>query len=331
MPDALVTPAPHGAARAPALRGATIAGIGAAVPARIVTNAEVATRLGVDEDWIVTRTGVSERRMVEPGERVVDLAVDAGAGALAAAGVAPGGLDLVVVATMSHDRLAPIAAAEVSARLGATAAGAVDLDAACSGFVTGLGFATAMVEAHRAEAVLLIGADVLSGITDPTDRGTAALFADGAGAAVLVPAPSPGRVGPLVLGADGTRSHLITGEHVIRMQGHDTFKQAVARLAEVTRTACEAAGVALDAIDLFAYHQANARILQALGERLGLDPARVLGSIERYGNTSAATIPIALAEAERNGRLEPGLRVLLAAFGGGLTWAATVVEWGAPA
>jgi 3-oxoacyl-[acyl-carrier-protein] synthase-3 len=176
----------------------------------------------------------------------------------------------------------------------------------------------------------VVGADLLSRLTDPDDRSTAALFGDGAGAVVVSSTAAPGGVGPAILGADGARGDLVTAgreEGVLRMKGHDTFRQAVDRLSEATLAAAEASGRSLADIDLFAFHQANTRILAAVGERLGLDADRVIDCIDRYGNTSAATIPLALAKAEEAGSLEPGDAVLLAAFGGGLTWAATVIEW----
>ena len=312
-------------------RGAAIASVSAAVPGEVLANDAIATRLGVTDAWIVSRTGVRERRVAAPQETVATLAAEAGRRALAAAEVEPSAVDLVVVATMSHERVTPIAAALVAAEIGATRAGAIDLNAACSGFVSAIGLAAGLVEARRAENVLVIGADLLSRMTDPDDRKTAALFGDGAGAALVTAADRGGRIGPVVLGSDGERSELITCERddaTIRMNGHDTFRQAVDRLAESSLAACAAAGAGLDEIDVFVYHQANARILAAVGERLALDPARVVNCIDRYGNTSAATVPLALAEAEAEGALGEGSRVLLAAFGGGLTWAATVVEWG---
>jgi 3-oxoacyl-[acyl-carrier-protein] synthase-3 len=317
---------------APALRGAAVASVGIAVPATTVPNGPIAARLGVSEDWIVARTGVRERRIAGPEEQLADYAAEAAARALAAAGVEAGDVDLVLVATMSHDFLTPNAAPLVAARIGAGRAAAIDVGAACSGFVSALVLAAGQVEAGRAEVAVVVGADLLSRITDPHDRATAALFGDGAGAVVLSACQGGGRIGPGVLGADGARHALITAsraEGVVRMKGHDTFRQAVDRLSEATVAAAAAAGRSLDEIAAFAFHQANARILAAVGERLGLDPARVIDCIGRYGNTSAATIPLALAEAQRDGLLEPGAPVLLAAFGGGLTWAATVIEWGA--
>ena len=317
---------------APALRGAAIAAVGVGLPETRVTNAGIAARIGVEERWIVERTGILERRIATPGMGVVDYAALAAGRALAAAGVAAAAVDVVIVATISNERLMPNAAAQVATLIGAEGAGAVDLNAACSGFVTGLALAAGQIESGRARTVLLIGADVLSPLTDPTDRSTAALFGDGAGAVVVTATRGAGRIGPVVLGSDGARGELITAgreEGLIRMNGHDTFRQAVDRLCESTLAACRMAEVGLDEIDVFAYHQANARILAAVTERLGLGRERVVSCIDRLANTSAATVPLALADAAERGHLRPGSRVLLAAFGAGLTWAATVIEWGA--
>jgi 3-oxoacyl-[acyl-carrier-protein] synthase III len=313
------------------LRGARVGAIGVAVPPTVVSNAPIAARLGVDERWIVARTGVRERRIAGEGEGVVDYAAAAAERSLTAAGLSPLEIDLVLVATMSHDELTPGAAPMVAARIGATHAGAMDVGAACSGFVSALVLGVGMVESGRARNALVVGADLLSKLTDQEDRSTAALFGDGAGAVVVSATDGPARVGPAVLGSDGARAELVTAnreEGILRMKGHDTFRQAVDRLAEATVVATEASGRSLAEIDLFAYHQANTRILAAVGERLELDPGRVIDCIDRFGNTSAATIPLALSEAESSGRLEQGDAALLAAFGGGLTWAATVVEWG---
>ncbi len=323
--------APVGPPRAP--RGAAVSGIGIAVPETVVGNDEVAARAGVTEDWIVVRTGVHERRVAAAGEVLADYAAQAAASSVEAAGIEPIEVDLVLVATMSHEELSPSAAALVASRIGATGAGAMDVNAACSGFVSALTLAAGQVEAGRARTVLVVGADLMTRLTDPTDRGTAALFGDGAGAVLVSACAAPGGVGPAVLGADGTRGHLVAAsreEAILRMNGHDTFRQAVDRLSESTLAAVSAAGRSLDDIDVFAFHQANGRILAAVGERLGLDRERVIDCIDRYGNTSAATIPLALADAHTAGRLEAGSTVLLAAFGGGLTWAATVIEWEAP-
>jgi 3-oxoacyl-[acyl-carrier-protein] synthase-3 len=207
----------------------------------------------------------------------------------------------------------------------------MDIGAACTGFLSALALAAGQIEAERARNVLVIGADLMSRITDHDDRRTAALFGDGAGAVLLRATAGPGRIGPVALGADASGAEFIRmdrGAAVVRMQGHETYREAVARLAEATVEAAALAAVDLDEIDLFVYHQANGRILRAVGERLRLPPERVVDCIADYGNTSAATLPLALAAAESDGRLRPGDRVLLAAFGAGFTWGAGVIEWG---
>jgi 3-oxoacyl-[acyl-carrier-protein] synthase III len=325
---AVATPAP---ARPRELRAASLASISMAVPDRIVGNDVVAAGAGVTEQWIVHRTGVHERRNVSEGETVMSLGVEAGQLALDEAGVDAADLDLVLLATVAPDEILPNAAPLVATELGAHGAGAMDLGAACTGFLSALSMATAQVEGGRAEHVLVIGADVLSRFVDSSDRGTAALFADGAGAAVVGPANGAGGwIGEIVLACDGRGGPSIRAshdDHFIRMQGHDTFKAAVHRMSEATLEAVERTGLELDDIDLFVYHQANIRILRAVGERLGLDESRVIDCIDRFGNTSSATLPIAMVDARRRGMLEPGMNVLLSAFGAGFTWGAGVIEW----
>jgi 3-oxoacyl-[acyl-carrier-protein] synthase-3 len=242
-------------------------------------------------------------------------------------------VDLVLVATVSSDDLLPNAAPLVAKDLGAVRAGAMDIGAACTGFLSALQMAAAQVEGGRCENVLVVGAEVLSRFVDRRDRGTSALFADGAGAAVVAPAVGGGgRIGEIVLRCDGAGGPAIRAaldEQIIHMQGHDTFKAAVQRMSEASIEAIGRAGLDLDDIGLFVFHQANARILTAVSERLGLDSSRVINSIDRYGNTSAATLPIALADARERGMLDPGMNVLLAAFGAGFTWGAGVIEWAA--
>jgi 3-oxoacyl-[acyl-carrier-protein] synthase-3 len=321
------------AAASPALRGAEIASVAMCVPDRSVANAQITARLGIDEDWIVKRTGVRERRIAWPEERLSAFAAEAGAIALERAGANADELDLVLVATMSADELTPNAAPLVAADLGAHGAGAVDIGAACTGFLSALALATAQIESGRAQSVLVVGADLLSRLTDPGDRSTAGLLADGAGAALVKATDPPGRVGPVVLGSDGSRSALIRAGHderVIRMNGHDTFKHAVARMSQATLQALRLADHELEDVDLFVYHQANSRIIEAVGTELGLVPERTVDYLARYANTSAATIPIALTVAEEDGRLREGALVLLSAFGAGLNWGATVIEWGGP-
>jgi 3-oxoacyl-[acyl-carrier-protein] synthase-3 len=317
---------------APALaheRTAGIIGLGTALPAGVVSSATIGERLGVDEQWLVRRTGIYGRHRLGAGERVSDLASAAALGALADAQVPAERIDVVMVATSTADELTPNVAPHVATAIGAHRAGAMDVGAACTGFVSALGIAASLVESARADCVLVVGAEGLSRFTDPDDRRTAGLFGDGAGAVVLG-ASGSGRIGPVLLGSDGTQCALIRAEHggFIEMNGHETFREAVRRLSEVTPDACAAAGVALEEIDLFVFHQANERILQAVAERLALPEDRVVNAIATLGNTSAASIPLALGAARTDARLTPGSRVLLAAFGAGLTWGATVVTWG---
>jgi 3-oxoacyl-[acyl-carrier-protein] synthase-3 len=313
-------------------RSAAIESIATALPDNVVSNDQIGERAGVSDEWIVARTGVRERRFAREGERLSSLAAAAGRKALERAGMHPAGIDLVLVATMSADELTPNAAPLVAHELGAEFAGAYDVGAACTGFLSALQLAAAQVESGRAGRVLVIGAEVLSRLIDFEDRGTAALFADGAGAALIGPAgDGGGRIGPVVLGADGAGADFIRAgqrERLIRMRGHETFREAVRRLSGSALEVAAMAGLRLGEVDLFVFHQANARILAAVADRLELDSDRVVDCIDRYGNTSSATIPIALAEAVESDRLHPGDTVLLAAFGAGFTWGAGVVEWG---
>jgi 3-oxoacyl-[acyl-carrier-protein] synthase-3 len=306
-----------------------VLGCGTALPSTVVSSATVAGRLGVAEEWIVARTGIRSRRILQGQERLSDLAAAAGAAALARAEVRAAETDLVLVATVSADEVTPNSAPLVASALGASAAGAMDVGAACTGFLSALALGAACIECGRARRVLVIGADALSRFTDPHDRRTAALFGDGAGAVVLG-AGRGGGIGPVLLRHDGSNGHVIVAPRnpgLIEMDGLTTFRHAVNRLVEVTGEALAAAGCRQGDVDLFVYHQANARITRAVGARLGLDPARVVDCIAEQGNTSAATLPLALAHAESDGRLRPGMTVLLAAFGAGLTWGGAVLEW----
>jgi 3-oxoacyl-[acyl-carrier-protein] synthase III len=329
MPEASATLRP--AAPSTRQRGAAIASVAISAPPTVAGNGPIAERLGVSEQWIVTRTGVEERRVAASDELLASYAAEAGARALEAADLEPGDLDLVLVATMTHEQLTPNAAPLVAAEIGATRAGAIDVGAACSGFLSALALGAAQIESDRVGNVLVVGADLMTRLVDRDDRRTAALFGDGAGAVVMRSVDAPGRIGPVVLRADGARGDLVQAaraEGVIRMNGHDTFRHAVDRLAEATVEAVAAAGREVADVELFVYHQANSRIIRAVGERLALPAERVIDSVPRYGNTSAASIPIALAEAQDQGLLADGASVLMAAFGGGLTWGATLIEWG---
>jgi len=311
-------------------RTATIIGLGHYLPTEIVPNGDIAERIGVDDHWIVKRTGIHARRRAAANEGTTDLAVFAARRALQDSGTSAADLDYVIVATMSPDEITPNCAPRVAHALGADRAAAFDIGAACTGFLAGLAQAAAMIEVGRAERILLIGAEKLTRITDFNDKKTGMLFGDGGGAVVLGPSDSDAGIGPIDLTADGGLGDTIVAtpeDPYIRMDGISTFRIAVKNLSESTIFAVSAAGLELEDIDLFVYHQANTRILAAVGERLALDPGRVIDCIDRYGNTSSATVPIALVEAEAAGRLEPGAKVLLAAFGAGLTWGAGVVEW----
>ena len=322
--------APALAPAEPMLRDAGIAGLGIAVPEQVIPTARIAEHLGVEESWIVERTGVKERRYAAADETLEDLAAAAGTGALERAEIEAEDIDLVLLGTFTASRALPNAAPLVAMKVGAHRAGAIDLGAACTGWISGLALASAQVEAGRADAVLVIGADLCSRVLDHDDRRTAGLFGDGAGAVVVVPG-GPSRIGRIQLRADGSGGECITAEHgerLMRMRGQDTFRAAVTRLAESTIELLAAEELTLEDIDVFVYHQANARIIAAVGERLGLPGERVIDCIGYYGNTSAASIPIALAEAERSGLLHPGARVLVSAFAAGFVWGSGVIEWG---
>lgn len=331
LDDALATE--QRAAPPPGLRGAAVLSVGGSLPRRSVTNDEVAARIGKTDEWIYTRTGIRERRHAEADESLTQVAAVASREALERAGVTAADLDLVIVGTLTGDERMPNAAAMLAQELGAPRAGTIEVNAACSGFLTALSAGAAHVEAGRAERVLVVGADFISRITDHDSKQTAMLFADGAGAVVLGPTPAgAGRVGPVLLRADASQPEFLylarDGGSTIEMDGHATFKHAVNRIAEVTQETLDAAGMALADVDLFVYHQANSRILKAVAERLELDPDRVIDCIEQTGNMSAASVPYALATADAEGRLHDGARLLLAAFGGGFTWGGAVVEWG---
>jgi 3-oxoacyl-[acyl-carrier-protein] synthase III len=310
------------------LRGAAIGHAALALPATTITNAPIAERLGVDSHWIESRTGIRERRALLDDERLTDLAAEAGAVAIENCGIPADEFDLLIVATTTQDEVTPNTAPLVAGLLGMRNAAPIDVGAACTAFVSALHVTTAQLESGRARKALVIGADCIHRYLDPDDRRTAALFGDGAGAVVMT-AASEGRMGPIVLGSESAIDMIrIKRGGTLEMRGHETFVNAVARISEVTLEVLDRAGVTRDDVDLFVYHQANARIITAVGEKLGLPRERVVDCIASYGNTSAASIPIALAEAEADGRLRPGMRVLAGAFGAGFTWGGALMEWG---
>jgi 3-oxoacyl-[acyl-carrier-protein] synthase III len=310
-------------------RTARVVGLGHKLPDRVVPNGPIAERIGVDSEWIVRRTGIRERRYAAPDERTADLALAAARRALSDAGLKPSDIDLILVATMTPDELTPNTAPLVADALGLNVA-AYDIGSACTGWLSALSTGAAHIETGRAERVLVIGAETLSRITNPDDKRTASLFGDGAGAVVLAP-EGDGAVGPILLASDGSMGDTITATHTERlliMDGHTTFNMAVKVLSEATVEAVARAGLALDDIDLFVYHQANARILKSVGEKLDLPVERVADYVGETGNTSAASIPLTLSLLREDGRLRPGQKLLLSAVGAGFTWGAGVVEWG---
>ena len=310
------------------LRGAAIGHAAMAVPATTIPNAPIAERLGVDEHWIESRTGIRQRRALLDGERLTDLAAEAGARAIASSGIPADEFDLLIVATTTQDEVTPNTAPLVAGILGMTNAAPIDVGAACTAFVSALRVTTAQIESGRATKALVVGADCIHRYLDPDDRRTAALFGDGAGAVVMT-AASEGRMGPIILGSESAIDMIrIKRGGTLEMQGHETFVNAVARISEVTLEVLARTGLTREDIDLFVYHQANTRIINAVGEKLGLPAERVVDCIANYGNTSAASVPIALAEAEAEGRLKTGMRVLIGAFGAGFTWGGAILEWG---
>lgn len=323
--------------------GATVVGVGACLPDRVVTNDDLAARMDTSDEWIRTRTGIRARRW-SSGESTSDLAVGAGRRAMASAGV--GRVDAVIVATTTPDRRCPATAPEVAARLGMVGVAAHDVAAVCTGFLYGLANAAGLIAGGSAESVLLIGAETFSTILNPADRATLVVFGDGAGAVVLAAGDptGPGAIGPTVLGSDGGHYDLIqipaggsrqlssgtqapAADHYFQMAGREVFRYAVERMSSVALEALDRAGLTPDEIDYVIPHQANARISDAIGKRLGIEPGRMLSNLETVGNTAAASIPLLLAEANADGRIRAGDRLLLVAFGGGLTWGATTLSW----
>lgn len=326
-------------------RRARIAGVGAYVPRRVMTNRELETMVETSDTWIRERTGVRERRIAAPEEAVSDLGLVAARAALSQAHLKAEELDLIIVATCTPDVLFPSTACLLQYRLGATRAAAFDLGAACSGFLYALAVGDQYIRTGAARRVLVVGAEAMSRITDWTDRTTCVLFGDGAGAVILTVAHGEAR-GLLSthLHADGalwdllcvpgggsrrppSRAVLEHRDQYIQMKGNETFKVAVRALEEASREALAANHLSVADLDLFIPHQANERIILAVADRLGLPFAKIVINLDRYGNTSAASIPLALAEAVEQGRLKEGAVVLLAAFGAGLTWASVLLRW----
>ncbi len=324
---------------------AVITGIGSYTPDRILTNADFEKMVETNDEWIVSRTGIKERHVVSNGSGTSDLALKAGQRAMENAGIGPDDLDLIIVGTVTPDYQVPSAACIVQEKMGAFGAAAMDVSAACASFIYGLTSASGMIRSGQYRRILVIGAETLSSITDYTDRGTCVLFGDAAGSVVLEAKEGNAPEGVLssVLETDGRYAKLLwipVGGSVesydpdsegkqriyLEMNGNEVFKVAVRAMVSSSRKVCEKAGVSKDDIALFIPHQANIRIIDAVRKRLGLPEEKVFVNIEKYGNTSSASVPLALDEAVKAGKAKKGDLVLMVAFGGGLTWGASIVR-----
>jgi 3-oxoacyl-[acyl-carrier-protein] synthase-3 len=323
---------------------ARIAATGSAVPRRVLRNADLERMVATSDEWIAERTGIRERRVVDEGVASSDLGTEAARAALAAGGWDAADLDLLLVATCTPDMPLPSTACLIQRNLKASRAIAFDLAAACSGFLYGLSVADLYVRSGTCRKALVVGTEVMSSMIDWTDRSTCILFGDGAGAVLIEPSDDDRGILSTHLHSDGdlwdlvcvpgggsrlpaSAAMLADRQQFVKMKGNETFKVAVRTLEATAREALEANKMAVDDVDLFIPHQANVRIVNAVMERLGLRKDRAFLNIDRYGNTSAASIPLALDEAVRAGRISPGSRILMVAFGSGLTWASAVVKW----
>jgi 3-oxoacyl-[acyl-carrier-protein] synthase-3 len=322
-----------------------VIGTGSYAPPKVLTNADLEKLVDTSDEWILTRTGIAERHIALEGEATSDLSLHASQGALEAAGLDPADLDMILVATITPDMAFPSTACVLQERLGARRAGALDISAACSGFVYGLAVADGLIRAGTARTVLLLGAETLTKIVNWQDRNTCVLFGDGAGAVVLRADEGERGILSTHLYADGGKGSLLilpgggsrhpmsqvtldAGLCKIQMNGgNEVFKLAVRAMEDAALTALKQHGLEVGDIDHLITHQANLRIINALGQRLGVPDHKVVVNIQRYGNTSAASIPLALDEVVRTGRVKAGDIVLLCAFGGGLTWASSLIRW----
>lgn len=329
-----------------ALHRVAITGTGAYVPDRVLTNDDLATMVDTSDEWIRTRTGMVERHIAREDEPTSEMAETAAQRALEAAGASADSVDLLIVGTITSDMIMPSTACRLQDRLGLKRAACFDISAACSGFVYGMQIARQFIRTGEARRVLLIGADKMSAITDWEDRTTCVLFGDAAGAVVLEPTAHASRgIRSCVIGSDGSLYDLLTlpagGSlmpasaqtvqnrlHSIKMAGNRVFKYAVRAMSDVAERAMEQAGVRPEQINWIIPHQANLRIIEAIADKSGMGMERFIVNLDRYGNTTAATVPLALDEAVRDGRIQPGDLILTTVFGGGFTWGAAVIEWG---
>jgi len=325
-------------------RTCSITGVGAYVPDKILTNAELEKLVDTSDEWITTRTGIKERRMAAKDEFTSDMAAKAAQRAMKMAGVTASQIDLIIVATITPDMPFPATACFVQQKIGAKHAAAFDLEAACSGFIYGLEIGQQFIMSRTYDTVLVIGAEKLSAITDWTDRNTCVLFGDGAGAALLQNRENSHGLLTAVMGADGGKANLLfmpaggsrcpaskesvdARMHFLRMEGKETFKNAVQAMCAAAREVLRRCEVDITRIKCVIPHQANRRIIDAVGERLGAAPEQMFINVNRYGNTSAASVAIALDEAVASGKIQRGDLILLIVFGAGLTWGAAVIEW----
>lgn len=320
------------------MKNVTITGWGRCVPQSVVTNDDLATVIDTSDEWITSRSGIKERRVSHVNNS--DMATLAGKRALAAAGLQPSDIDYIIVATCTPDRQIPSSAAYVQAKIGADRAAAADINAGCSGFIYGLSMAHGLIATQSADRVLLVGSEQISSYLNLDERSTAVLFGDGAGAVIVEASEDDSGIKSMALGADGHGAQYLTADGLgteligsgepkaIVMDGMQIFKGAVVRMGDGTVNAAQEAGWELEDIDLVIPHQANIRIIDAVRRRIKADESKMFVNIHKYGNTSAATIPIALAEAVDEGRVAPGAKLVFAAFGAGLTWGATAFQWG---
>jgi 3-oxoacyl-[acyl-carrier-protein] synthase III len=325
-------------------RTCSITGVGAYVPARILTNADLEKMVDTSDEWITTRTGVRERRLAADDEFTSDLAAKAAQTAMQRAGVTGQEIELIITATITPDMPFPSTSCLVQQKIGARRAAAFDLEAACSGFIYGLEVAQQFIMSRTYDTVLVIGAEKLSSIVDWSDRNTCVLFGDGAGAAVLQNRPNAHGLLTAVMGADGEKADLLfmpgggsrcpaTAQsvnarmHYLRMEGKETFKNAVQAMQTAAEEALRRCEIDISRVKCIIPHQANRRIIEAVGERLGARPDQLFINVQRYGNTSAASVAIALDEAVSSGMIQRGDLILMIVFGAGLTWGAAVIEW----
>jgi 3-oxoacyl-[acyl-carrier-protein] synthase-3 len=315
---------------------AVILGTGGYLPAEVLDNEAVAARYGLDtsNEWIVERTGIRQRHLAAPGETTGYMGAAAARAALEQAGIDTSEVDAIIVATATPDSAFPSTAARVQAKLGVNRGFAFDISAACTGFVYALSVADAMLRSGQARCALVIGAEVFTRLLDWKDRSTCVLFGDGAGAVVMRAVPAAEAEGRGVLSchlhADGTQGDILSVDpatRMVRMTGREVFRHAVSKLASVVDEALDANGLDKADVSWLVPHQANQRIIDAMGRKLGLPPERVVATVDRHANTSAASIPLALAEATRDGRIKPGELVLMEAIGGGLTWGAALARF----